>query len=556
MANAPAFNASVEAFANKLQGECPGVLSNAPRPEGLRESGNSPQRGARARGERNREQRQLGELELELSEGVSFALVSPDRKQALAYVQAVASLSWTNASVTAYVHAKAAALEWELRSGLPDVCADMKTWVGSGYRTLSTATKARMRQRDAIELSGREQLEALRGPNPSTVLTSFEDARDKIVVRELNGLAGRVRTAVKGLQVVYERLRLGLGLGSEGEELEGPPKGATVIDSGMTAAGSSFTIWIEPKGEGAIVGQSQCPLSIGLEERETDKNGSSSGGGSTVCLSRSHPEEPRLQCDGERWQIEGQTVEGAQSVTLTLSSGQQINSPVAIVPAADGGPAGFYYQVLRKPAQTPVSLTELDASGTPLLTIKLSPQSACPRNVPAAPKPPESLPGGGIVAVGRVPRGPQFVITGFRMRFQGRIENNFSIMVMSEELLGYSASGESIEIGGPRPRPSPFELQSETGCRPHEYAIIYGLLKAPKDTVLVRTGTGFRALRRVPIPRSMHLHGVVAYVALSAFPREILVRTPAGKTMFAEKLTRRAHEDREICEGEAEGPAS
>jgi hypothetical protein len=91
-----------------------------------------------------------------------------------------------------------------------------------------------------------------------------------------------------------------------------------------------------------------------------------------------------------------------------------------------------------------------------------------------------------------------------------------------------------------------------TGCQPHEYAILYGILKVPTDTVLARSSGTLQPLRQVRIPASLHAHGVIAYIALPAVPSELLVRTHTGKTIFTEKLAGRALTAKETCEGEAE----
>lgn len=553
LASTQAASASVEALARNLENECPGVMDGAPEPEAENDRGEAPQPSARKQGELNREQRQRSELESELDDTISLTLLDADRNSALVFAHTMAALHWANADVNTYMHTRAAVLEWNLGRAQPNVCADMKTWSTSGYRMLSSATKALFSERAAVEHSERELLQTARGPVPSFLLHSFERTYKKLVHRLAN-LEQTHRTSLKGLQAMYERLSTALGLGSESEEPLGPPKGATVIESGKTAAGTSFTIWVNPTPESAQTAHLHCPLSIGLAEKEERKNGSGSGSSTDMCLSRQHPEDLQLECDRNHWQIQGQTVEGAQSVTLTLSNGRQISSPVAIVPAANGGPAGFYYEVLRKPAQTPVLLTELDASGTPLRTIKLSPKTACPKNLPKPPKPPEFLPGGGTIVVGHVPHGPHFMIISERTRFMGHIESRFSVIVAQEEPDGqFGDENSKINISSAHRRPNVIQIHTETGCQPAEYAIVYGLLTAPNDTVLARTATGLKPMHRVVIPKILHLHGVLAYIALSGFPTEILVRTPAGKTVFTEKLTRRAHEARETCEGEAEG---
>jgi hypothetical protein len=74
------------------------------------------------------------------------------------------------------------------------------------------------------------------------------------------------------------------------------------------------------------------------------------------------------------------------------------------------------------------------------------------------------------------------------------------------------------------------------------------------NPLLARGSGGLQPFQQVRIPANLHAHGVLAYIALPALPSEVLVRTPAGKTVLTENLARPAREDKETCEGEAEGP--
>jgi hypothetical protein len=87
----------------------------------------------------------------------------------------------------------------------------------------------------------------------------------------------------------------------------------------------------------------------------------------------------------------------------------------------------------------------------------------------------------------------------------------------------------------------------------HEYAIVYGVLKDPWSSVLVRTSTALEALQRARVPASLRLGRGLAYIALPAVPVELLVRSRSGKVVARENLTRRSREARETYEGEAEG---
>jgi hypothetical protein len=151
IASAPASKAAEEGLASTVGGECPGVLANAPYGT-LETLFESPlrSRSPRQMGEAHRESRQLGDLQGELSIALGLPLIEPDRQAARAYARAVGSLRWRNNNLTVLERTGAAELEWELRRTPPDVCADMRVWAASRYRTLSPATKALIREREGV----------------------------------------------------------------------------------------------------------------------------------------------------------------------------------------------------------------------------------------------------------------------------------------------------------------------------------------------------------------------------------------------------------------------
>ena len=191
-----------------------------------------------------------------------------------------------------------------------------------------------------------------------------------------------------------------------------------------------------------------------------------------VCLSRSHPRAIRAQCrDRGLLTIEAQTLPSARSVRLNLSDGRKITSRVAIVPTHLGGPAGFYYQVVRGPSPIPVSLTEVDAHGKALRTVKLPLTAECVKQ-------PRKRPTGVIrkIVSGSLPQGPSFSINGERSsRFSIGGERSsatsathfdLSVEVAAEEEGGDSISGAGgialigSSVGGP---PTPKSARSP--CR-------------------------------------------------------------------------------------------
>jgi hypothetical protein len=560
VANALASKAAVEELASSLGEQCPAVLAGAPH-ETLITSLESPARPRSPRqvGESRRERRQRDDLEIELALAVGRSLIAPDQQAALVYAHTIGLLRWSDDALTELERADAAELEWQLQIAPPDVCADMKTWVASGYRTLSTATKTLLREREALDARG--HLVNTLGPEP---LLPYEGSSEKALETKIEGLGRGTKITFESLVAAETGLQSALGLVSraeaETEMHEGRPKGSVEIGHGRTAVGASYTVWLEPgrSGSGPRGMRSvmvRCSLPVGVYETESASGGSrvvvTGGGSNEVCLSRSHPQAPSVECRGDEGllTIEAQTPPGVRGVRLRLSDGRLLASPVAIVPAKLGGPAGFYYQVVRGPSPVPVSLTEVDAHDRTLRIVKLPRTHRC---VKLAPK---RLSGGHRTIVsGSLPQGPSFSIIDARYSAMGETHLNLSVEVASEgDLGGVSSSSSSGVVGaGPRPKPSPFTLEMATGCQPHEYAILYGILQAPGDTVLARSSGDLVPFRWARIPASLHVRGVLAYIALPGVPSEVLVRTPSGKTVFTEKLGSTARAEKEICEGETE----
>jgi hypothetical protein len=508
-------------------------------------------------GESERDLRQLGDLRLELSDALSLAAVEPYREAALGYANVLGSLRWSDHALTLLRHAEASATQHELQRGPLSVCADMKAWANSGYRTLSLATKTFVREQE-VALAEIFRRAARNGfPSPEQ-LTPDEGPGDKLLKRKINALRKARRPFLNSLQVIDTDVASALGIARE-PETKSPDTASVVIGRGRTAAGSGYTIRLErqqppqTKQAGPIGPEPSCRFQVSVSEAGNQGEGESelvvvSAGG--TCLSTSHPERPNVGCDAGLLTIEGQTLARTRSVRLRLSDGRQITSRVALVPARLGGPAGFYYQAVRGPSPIPVSLTELDAHNRVLRTIKLNRIRECSKH------PITFLPGGlRTIVHGVAPGGPAFAIVGERYRTEGEVHFKLKVEVGEEGLSGGGFLGVVPRPERPGQKPGPFSLEISKGCQPHEYAILYGILKSPRDTVLARTAGALRPLSRVRMPASLHVGGVLVYVALSQVPSEVLVRTPSGKTVFTEKLAGLAREAAETCEGEAEGPS-
>jgi hypothetical protein len=345
---------------------------------------------------------------------------------------------------------------------------------------------------------------------------------------------------VAGIVGVYHQLYATLGIAHEPEPTVGHPAASSIVlGKGRLEAGGSYEVTLTPMPATAGRHQDECESSHPLNVKIV----STLIGGVSGCFSRSEASlRPRVECNEGYLRVEARTPPAARSVRLRLSNGRQVTSPVALVPPRLGGPVGFYYQVVRGPQPIPVSLTELDARGRPVRIWKLDRRVGCTKHV-------LKFLHNGIrpLVHGSLPGGPQFAIVGQAFHFFGRIHFALQVDITDQGGGGESASGE---------RPKLFTWALYEGCKPQQYAIVYGLLKAPRDTVLARTSGVLHPLHRVAIPAHLHAGGVLVYAAAGTVPSELILRSPSGRTIVTEKLGRLGAEATETCEGEAEGAAT
>lgn len=551
VANVTGSVATLRRFAARLGAECAGVMSNAPREMAFPSSAEGAPPSPRQIGEHDRQSRQRDDLEEEMTRAMAIALLEPDRQATLAYVASLKSLQWTNPDVTAVVRAAAANLESAFAGPPLDVCADMRIWVASGYYRLSPATRAFIQAWNDLQT---RIAASLRGGRLGGLeaMSHYEGPAEKALVRRLRLLDRQQQPLFEAYFAEAGRLARALGLSQEEEasQPEGPPKGAVVVGHGRTAAGTGYTIRVLPKPSHPPGSHKPpCPVNISIETTESfgSRNGSRIVGSSAgeECLSRSRRERPRARCDDGRIVVEGQARNDARAVKLRLSNGRQIFSRVTIVPRGLGGPLGFYYQAVKGPAPYPVSLVELDRHGRRLSTQRLDRIRECTAH------PVHVLPHGIRTLVrARVPGGPAFSIVGKHYRFQGRL--HFKLSLELEEGAEASGSSSSFFFGSRERSAHYLEWQIETGCSPHEYAILYGLSTKPRDAVWARVAGTLQPFHEVRIPASLHAGGVLVYVVLPELPREVVVHAPDGKTVAVEALGDAGRELTEQCEGEAE----
>jgi hypothetical protein len=81
---------------------------------------------------------------------------------------------------------------------------------------------------------------------------------------------------------------------------------------------------------------------------------------------------------------------------------------------------------------------------------------------------------------------------------------------------------------------------------------VYGILRAPGDSVLARTPSGLVQLTKVPISAHLQSGGPLAYGVFAALPSELIVRRSDGTVLYAESLAKQGREQTEFCEGYGE----
>jgi hypothetical protein len=557
---APVLVGAYEGTASRIAGECPGVLVGAPQ-EGNEIEVGSPifRRTARQRGEERRRSTQLSDLEEELATELASAESEARRPAVTALLANLKALPQGGLALSQVVRAQISGLEEDRKTHSTDVCADMEAWAASGYRTLSQASRATALTREA-ELA--TFLRELAAQSSSGSMSLPETRADRALVRRTSQLEVRTAKAIaNSIDSARKRVEAALGLTARArseerlKSMSHESKSSTKLGAGRTAAGTRYTVWLD-RTRGGSAGT--CKSSVEVRGADGAKPGILElfVGGSEVCLvpHQKRSEEPSVNCREGLLTIDTEVPSATRMVDLRMSDGTHVVSRPVFVPRRLGGPDAFYYQAVRGPSPVPVSLTERDARRRPLRVLKLRRIVGCSKH------PLKYLRGGKHTLVrGNTPQGPSFSIVGERYRLFGRVHTQLKLR--TGEGLGSSDEGEEEEPSAtdgliesvPARRTAPLDSEISAGCHPHEYSIFYGLLKQPRDTVLAKIAGKLVPVLRVRIPSSLHAGGLLVYLASASRPEELLVRSPSGRIVMNEDLSRVAREGRETCEGESEG---
>jgi hypothetical protein len=196
------------------------------------------------------------------------------------------------------------------------------------------------------------------------------------------------------------------------------------------------------------------------------------GPNNPICLSSPRYRRPAVFCEAGIETIQTAVPDSVRSVRLVLAHGRTIESRVVRVPRRDGGPAGIYAQEIRGSSGHAVSLVELNTGEDIVLALHL-PRYHCvkPRGQSET-----GLPTSTELATGHTPEGEPFTISAF-----GEIIGEPSLSVDP------GVDPELNEIAIPPDVAKAFPWSLSIGCPPHPYAILYGILAPPGESVTAQT---------------------------------------------------------------------
>jgi hypothetical protein len=180
----PAAGAAVNSFVGSVTAECPNVIANAPSGE------------------------DLNKLVQEMESAVGATLEHPNKRAWLKFARKVGYLRWSSRKLTRMVDRFGATSRAEAGLAPPDLCADLRDWVRSGYSMLPPDTATFLR-----ETSGYAPMEDI-----LVLLAPYARARTRTLLRDVRHLEATTLRSVLGVGLpALFRLQQGLGLqGNDG----------------------------------------------------------------------------------------------------------------------------------------------------------------------------------------------------------------------------------------------------------------------------------------------------------------------------------------------------
>lgn len=517
MAQVPQVQSAADEFVTNIKIECPGAL------RGVEASLHQETSSMRVFGEQALHQEQLSILEEELKVGGESALFSPDRQAFLTFEDTVAALTWNDVALKTAITDSLQDEHARRFDTPPAVCSDIDSWLAGGSRLLSAGTKAFL----AIQEGQQQQLEDERAIAIGPALEHFETSEGRRLAARIERIGAQYDNDLSAAYQALEGARDAVGLKPEfGPRLRremAEIEHSTRLGKGRTAAGGQFQVRV-------VKGSGHCVFRIEVQDTK-----GSPFSKEAMCASDVHGTVQRERCEeGERI-VEAVMPTDVRKVALHLAGGRVVVSKTLTLPAKLGGPAAFYYQAAPRGAHVPVSMTELGSDGQMLATVAVGAVAKCIRRGL------HSVSGGSHpLAHGQIPGGPGFTIRGDAFAYNGPPSLSLSV-----ELEGRGGGGSNLSGASPHV----FVLTTHGGCYPTYYEIVYGLLKAPADTVQAHASGNVTTLQRAELPVSLHTRGVLVYGVFTTPVESIVVETPGGRTVVAEGLSERTIGQMEYCEG-------
>jgi hypothetical protein len=507
------------AAAAQIARECPGVVSGMPQ-----EPSRFPAPPPRVRGENARLSQQKQTIEEELDTAVDRPGTSLYRAAEEAWAAEARQLSWSNPAITSDVQAGITARLETISAPAPPFCADARAWAQSDYRALSATSREFEASRAARKSSERGERSL------GTLLKPYENASDRALIRKINAVENKLLASASAAVGTVSSLDRVVGFPKVGGE---QPK-QIPVGHGRTAAGTRFQV---STGSGLVGASGSCRRSAAVFYTRPGAPEVLIEGGpnNPVCLSPPRYRHPALFCEAGIETIQTAVPASVRSARLLLANGRTIKSRVVLVQRRDGGPAGIYAQEIRGSSSHAVSLAELNTGEEVVLALHL-PRYHCvkPRGQSET-----GLPTSTELATGHTPEGEPFTISTF-----GTFNGQPSLSV---------DTGLDPELGEPAfDATKAFPWSLSIGCTPHPYAILYGILSPPGESVTARTPQGAVALNAVPLEPRLHAKGPLVYGVFSALPSELTVLGANGSTVYTENLQAKATEATQFCEGYAE----
>ncbi len=155
-ANLAAARTAISSLGRTVAGECPLVAAEAP------------------------QNHESGQLSNEVVGALEVAAYQPDKDSMVAFAHTIRGLHWSNHKLTQMVDTYATKLAGFATLAAPDICADVKAWVATDYRTLPATTVSFNKGFYAYDLETEEV--SLR------LLRPYESATDASLVRQTQRL--------------------------------------------------------------------------------------------------------------------------------------------------------------------------------------------------------------------------------------------------------------------------------------------------------------------------------------------------------------------------------